>query len=104
MELKELEELEIKSPHNEKSQLKINEEKIQNANDYTDVQKFTTFSDPLPAAVEYSQQSFLPVTVMEHYKKFGLDEQTIKALFYVRPPTTSSDKPVIVSPSKTCGG
>ena len=109
---------EFETPYNEGSQLETVEEKssdqevkkeetVQSIKGLFAEQKIIAFSDPPPAAVEYSQQSIIPAVVMKHYKQFGLKEQIIKTLFHAQPSGVSSHKPVIASSfkasPKSCG-
>ncbi len=60
--------------------------------------KWVAFSDPPVEAVNLALNSVIPPAVMEYYKQFGLDEETIKLIFQMQPSEEASHKPVVLPP------
>ncbi len=63
-------------------------------------QKWVAFSELAVDAVNLARNSVIPPAVMEYYKQFGLDEETIKLIFQMQPSEEASHKPVILPPFK----
>lgn len=63
-------------------------------------QKWVAFSELAVDVVNLARNSVIPPAVMEYYKQFGLDEETIKLIFQIQPSEEASHKPVILPPFK----
>ncbi|MEW6425466.1 MAG: hypothetical protein AB1523_12135 [Bacillota bacterium] len=66
-------------------------------------QVILSFSDLPDDAVKYFQQSIVPQQVIDYYKQFGLDEETIKLLFHAHPLERAAHKPAINLPASYPG-
>lgn len=54
-------------------------------------------SEVTSTAVELSRHTVIPPEVMEHYKRFGLDERIIRLMFQLQPPAVHSGAPPGIS-------
>ncbi|NPV28793.1 MAG: hypothetical protein HPY58_03885 [Firmicutes bacterium] len=61
-------------------------------------QKYVAFSELPGNTVDLARNSVIPPAIMEYYKQFGLDEETIKLIFQVQPSEAASHKPVDLPP------
>gem|GEM_PF-6282413 len=62
--------------------------------------KWVAFSELTVETVNLALNSVIPPAVMEYYKQFGLDEETIKLIFQMQPSEEASHKPVVLPPFK----